>query len=167
MRSVFMNLLHSSGQQYLVTTCNVLFLCFFTGISNIYCQSKMPKAELLKQKIDTIFDQCESEGYVTKNKLKYTYRFSDRDRIPILEMGKALEKDSIEVISITQRGKKWEVSAFENKVYTRESMIEKEKEFKWMMYKYKVDDYLGFTISPSDIDISAIPDYDFLSFIKK
>ena len=132
---------------------------------NIYAQQKISKADRQKQQIDSLFTHYEQLGFNTADTLKFIYHFSDRDRIPIIELSKGLEKESIETISYYEKDKRWHLTAFENTVYSRQSMQEKEKEFRWMMYKYKVDHYHGFMIAEADINIAIVPNDQFLPFI--
>ena len=140
-------------------------LCIHISMITIAAQEKLSKTEQQKQQVDAIFTQYEQAGFNTADTIKYIYHFSDRDRIPIIELSKALEKESIETISYFEKDKRWHLTTFENTVYNRQSMLEKEKEFRWMMYKYKVDNYHGFKVAEADINIAAVPSDQFLPFI--
>lgn len=129
-------------------------------------QSNLAKTKIRQHAIDSIFSAAENAGLNTHNRLKYIYRFSDRERIPIQEMAGGLEKDSIKVIHIYSAGNRWHVSAYENATHSRSSIEEQEKDFRWMMYKYKVDQYDGFSILPADIDYTVISDSEFLPFLQ-
>lgn len=146
----------------IVLTC---LFSFYLSLLSISAQEKLSKSELQKCQIDVTFTQYEQAGFNTADTLKFIYHFSDRDRIPIIELSKGLEKEKIETISFYEKDNRWHLTAFENTVYNRQSMLEKEKEFRWMMYKYKVDNYHGFRIAEADINIAAVPNDEFLPFI--
>ena len=116
--------------------------------------------------IDSVFDRAERSGLQSGGVLKYIWHFSDREKTPIVELGNDLEEDSIEVIHIYKDNNRWRLSAFRNEAHTRASMFEKERMLRWQMFKFKVDDYDGFSIAPADIHISAVPDDQFFPFIK-
>lgn len=146
----------------------ILILTFFLSsflISGCTTQSAI-KIKNRQDVIDSTFTSAEQMGLNTQSRLKYIYRFSDRDRISIQELAKGLEKDSIEVISMYLAQRLWHLSAFENTVHSRSSMEAKEKLFRWMMYKYKVDHYNGFIIIPADIDFSMVSPGEFLNFLQ-
>lgn len=134
-------------------------------LSGCASQSTLNKTQNRQLVIDSTFTAMETMGLNTSSRLKYIYHFSDRDRIPIQELAAGLEKDSIHIINISPEQNQWHLTAFENAVHNRASIMEKEKEFKWMMYKYKVDHYHGFRILPADIDFTMVPADEFISFL--
>jgi len=144
----------------------VLLLLFFVSLAHLLCsQSRLSKNEARQVRINSEFEEAERKGLNTSGRLKFIYYFSDRERIPIMELGKGLEEDTIEVISIYQEGKKWRLSAFKNENLSRQLMEEREKALRWKMYKYKVDNFDGFDIVEADIDFSNIPNDRFLPFL--
>ncbi len=143
----------------------LLFLFLFSLVSITSAQSRLSKKEIQEIKIDSVFDQAEMQGLNTSQRLRYIYHFSARKRIPVLELSVDLKEDTIEVISMHQRGKKWFVSAFKNEIHSRETMFDMETQMRWRAFKFKVDDYLGFRIAPADIDIASVPNDQFFPFI--
>src|SRR5688572_12049722 len=77
--------------------------CFIISTLNISAQEKLSKADQQKRQIDATFSQYEEIGYNTADTLKFIYHFSDRDRIPIIELSKGLEKEFIETISYYEK----------------------------------------------------------------
>ncbi len=136
----------------------------FCGI-NLSGQTLSTKNVERRAIIDSVFNRSEAQGFNTNETLKYIYHFSDKERTPLVELGKELEEDTIEVISIYQEGDKWKLSAFRNEILSRKSMHEREGLLRWLIWKYKVDDYNGFTISRADIDFSAIAEYEFYPYL--
>lgn len=130
-----------------------------------FCQSHNVKDMERLAIIDSLFYFAKLQGMDPQGRIKYLYHFSDREHIPIMELGAALEKDSIEVITIYQDGKKWRLKAFRNEALSRESMLEREKRLRWQMFKYKVDNYDGFKMQPADVDFSHVTNDAFLPFI--
>lgn len=115
--------------------------------------------------IDSIFTSYKDQGILTSQRLKYLYRFSDRLLDPLEALSEALEKDTIETISILAKGKKWEMTAFRNEIHSPQSLARLEIKLKRMAYLYKVDRYVGFQILPADIDISQLSTDKFYPFI--
>ena len=144
----------------------VLMLLFLANSGHtVFSQARLTKNEIRLAKINSEFEEAEKKGLNTSGRLKFIYYFSDRQRIPIIELGKGLEEDTIEVISIYQDGKKWKLSAFKNEILSRQMMMEREKELRWKMYKYKVDNFDGFEIREADVDFSDVPNDRFLPFL--
>ena len=142
----------------------LLFSIFFLPLS-LPGQQRLTKNELRQYKIDSTFSCYKDLGYNTSGKLKYIYYFSDRDKEPLLELGKDLEEDNIEVFRIYKSQQRWHLTAFENAVYSPSSMAVREQELRWQMFKFKVEDYNGFSIAVADIDFSGIADDVFYPFL--
>lgn len=117
-------------------------------------------------KIDSTFTHYEKLGFNTKERLKYIYHFADRDLEPVVALGNDLQEDSIEVINITKSNNRWYLAAFENNIYSRQAMSEKEKTLRWQMFKFKVDHYGGFAIATADVVFFDVDADQFLPFLK-
>ena len=135
-------------------------------ISGCSTSSGLSKSEIRQSVIDSTFTFYERSGLNSGQRVKYIYRFSDRDRIPVQELSKRLAKEGIETIDIGYVAKRWSLRTFENTIHTRATMAEREKSFRWMMFEFKVDDYHGFVMAPADIDLTGISSEEFLPFIK-
>ena len=143
-----------------------LFLIVLFLSSGCSTGGGLTKEQAREVKIDSTFDQYEAQGLDLRERQRFVFTFSDRARIPVMEMAKALEKENYLVSEPFEEGRKWKITASENKQYSRQTMAEREKSFRWMMYKYKVDRYEGFVVYKADIDISQIGNDQFVSFIK-
>ena len=125
------------------------------------------KQDLRTMAIDSIFDQTESRGLDTKSKLRYDLYFSDLTKEQLTDLLAKLEKDTFEMVFIRPEGdKNWLLRVKKNEVHSRESMIEWDKRIRKMTYSFLVDDYLGFSISPADINAFAVPKEKFVSFLR-
>lgn len=143
-----------------------IFVIVASMISGCSSSSGLSRSEVRQSIIDSTFTFYEKSGLISKQRVKYIYRFSDRDRIPVQELSKRLVKEAIETIDIEYVDKRWSLRVLENTIHSRATMAEREKSFRWMMFEYKVDNYHGFVMAPADIELAGIASDQFLPFLK-
>jgi tetratricopeptide (TPR) repeat protein len=72
----------------------------------------------------------------------------------------------METTSIVPAGKVWIMTAMRNSRYSRQSMDKLENRLRWIKYNYFIDDYLGFAIKEADLDPVAVPESQFMGWIR-
>ncbi len=154
-----------------ISTSRLLRISFFLfAIGGLHAvvsgQTNLTKNEIAQIRIDSFFAVAEKQGLNTSHPLKYTYTFIDGARVPLIELGSQLVGDSMEVIEVIQQGDNWQLRVFETKAHSRASMLEREKMLKWQVFKYKLEDYLGFKIAKADINMELIPSDKFIASLK-
>lgn len=116
-------------------------------------------------RIDSTFDQAESQNLNTASKLRFEYFFSDIRKTFLEDFGERLKRDSFEIAGIYPKGDSWQLRISRNEKQSRKSVNHLEKKLRWLKFKFLIDRYDGFSIKPADIDPLQVPEDQFLTFV--
>lgn len=145
----------------------VLILVLLGTATLSFSQGKKPSAnDINKAKIDSLFADAEKLGLNTKGKLRYDFSFADPDAHRIELFSARMQKDSFEVVAQKTVDKMTYLRLSKNTHFTPEELLSVEQKIRWVKYNFFIDDYNGFSIHPADPDPIAVPEAEFLAYLK-
>jgi tetratricopeptide (TPR) repeat protein len=154
---------------YKIFSCEFIFLLiFFTGLNtSLFSQTqKLSKQELRILQIDSVFEHAEANGIDTKQWLRYEYSFADPEKKQLDDLSEKLLRDSFEVISLDlKKDGLYHMQIIRNEILSKEKMYDKDKKFRALIFRFLVDDYGGFSISPYQKNPLEVPDNKYVAFI--